>query len=78
MAPTVILEIAEQMQKVKPRNKVRFLWFAAEESGGGAAEVVAVDRSALALESKKESWRYRRLAGCEPPGFSARACEPPP
>ncbi len=28
-----ILEIAEQMQKVKPRNKVRFLWFAAEESG---------------------------------------------
>ena len=28
-----ILEIAEQMQQVKPRNKVRFLWFAAEESG---------------------------------------------
>jgi hypothetical protein len=28
-----ILEIAEQMQKVKPWNKVRFLWFAAEESG---------------------------------------------
>ena len=28
-----ILEIAEQMQKVTPRNKVRFLWFAAEESG---------------------------------------------
>jgi len=28
-----ILEIAEQMSKVKPRNKVRFLWFGAEESG---------------------------------------------
>jgi Zn-dependent M28 family amino/carboxypeptidase len=28
-----ILEIAEQMTKVKPRNKVRFLWFGAEESG---------------------------------------------
>lgn len=28
-----ILEIAEQMEKVKTRNKVRFIWFAAEESG---------------------------------------------
>jgi hypothetical protein len=28
-----ILEIAEQMSKVKPRNKVRFIWFSAEESG---------------------------------------------
>ena len=28
-----ILEIAEQMTKVKPRNKVRFIWFGAEESG---------------------------------------------
>jgi Zn-dependent M28 family amino/carboxypeptidase len=28
-----ILEIAEQMEKVKPRNMVRFIWFAAEESG---------------------------------------------
>ena len=28
-----ILEIAEQMSKVKPRNKVRFMWFGAEESG---------------------------------------------
>ncbi|HEX6256895.1 MAG TPA: M28 family metallopeptidase [Euzebyales bacterium] len=28
-----ILEIAEGMAKVKPRNKVRFLWFGAEESG---------------------------------------------
>jgi hypothetical protein len=30
---STILEIAEQMAKVKPRNKVRFLWFGAEESG---------------------------------------------
>jgi hypothetical protein len=28
-----ILEIAEQMTKVNPRNKVRFIWFGAEESG---------------------------------------------
>ena len=28
-----ILEIAEQMEKVKPRNAVRFVWFSAEESG---------------------------------------------
>jgi Zn-dependent M28 family amino/carboxypeptidase len=28
-----ILEVAEQMQKVKPRNKIRFAWWGAEESG---------------------------------------------
>jgi aminopeptidase Y len=28
-----ILEVAEQMAKVKPRNKVRFAWWGAEESG---------------------------------------------
>jgi Zn-dependent M28 family amino/carboxypeptidase len=28
-----ILEIAEEMSKVKPRNKVRFIWFSAEEAG---------------------------------------------
>lgn len=28
-----ILEIAEAMAKVKPRNQVRFIWFSAEESG---------------------------------------------
>ena len=28
-----ILEIAEEMSKVKPRNAVRFVWFAAEEHG---------------------------------------------
>jgi len=29
----VLIEIAEQMAKVKPRNKVRFAWWGAEESG---------------------------------------------
>jgi Zn-dependent M28 family amino/carboxypeptidase len=29
----VILEVAEQMAKVKPRNKVRFAWWGDEESG---------------------------------------------
>ena len=28
-----ILEIAEQLRKVKPRNKIRFIWFGAEEHG---------------------------------------------
>ena len=28
-----ILEIAEQVAKVKPRNKIRFIWFGAEEHG---------------------------------------------
>jgi hypothetical protein len=28
-----ILEIAEQVRKVHPRNKIRFIWFGAEESG---------------------------------------------
>ncbi len=28
-----ILEVAEEMAKVKPRNKVRFAWWSAEESG---------------------------------------------
>jgi hypothetical protein len=28
-----ILEIAEQLQRFHPRNKVRFIWFGAEESG---------------------------------------------
>ena len=28
-----VLEVAEQMAKVKPRNKVRFTWWGAEESG---------------------------------------------
>jgi len=28
-----LLEVAEQMQKVKPRNKLRFAWWGAEEAG---------------------------------------------
>jgi Zn-dependent M28 family amino/carboxypeptidase len=30
---STILEIAEQLQRFQPRNKVRFVWFGAEESG---------------------------------------------
>jgi hypothetical protein len=42
-----ILEIAEQMRKVKPRNKVRFVWFGAEESGllGSEAYVDSLPQS---------------------------------
>jgi len=37
-----ILEVAEQMTKVSPRNKVRFIWFSAEEEGLiGSGEYVA-------------------------------------
>ena len=41
-----ILEIAEQMSKVKPRNKVRFIWFGAEESGllGSEAYVASLSQ----------------------------------
>jgi Zn-dependent M28 family amino/carboxypeptidase len=48
-----ILEIAEQMTKVTPRNKVRFIWFGAEESGllGSEAYVASLssdERSRIA------------------------------
>ena len=32
-ASAVLLEVAEQMAKVKPRNKVRFAWWGGEEAG---------------------------------------------
>lgn len=39
---STILEIAEQLRKFDPRNKVRFIWFGAEESGLlGSAHYVA-------------------------------------
>ncbi|MGH9193232.1 MAG: M28 family metallopeptidase [Acidimicrobiales bacterium] len=39
---STILEIAEQLRKFHPRNKVRFIWFGAEESGLlGSAHYVA-------------------------------------
>jgi Zn-dependent M28 family amino/carboxypeptidase len=42
-----ILEIAEQMTKVKPRNQVRFIWFGAEESGllGSEAYVAGLSQA---------------------------------
>jgi Zn-dependent M28 family amino/carboxypeptidase len=50
----VLLEVAEQMAKVKPRNKVRFAWWGAEESGlvGSTAYVAGLseaDRAKVAL-----------------------------
>jgi aminopeptidase Y len=49
-----LLEVAVQMGKVKPRNKVRFIWFAAEEVGTrGAAHYVSTlspeEQDAIAL-----------------------------
>ena len=41
-----ILEIAEQMTKVTPRNKVRFIWFGAEESGLLGSEAYVAGLSA--------------------------------
>jgi hypothetical protein len=42
-----ILEIAEQVRKVKPRNKIRFVWFGAEEHGllGSTAYVDSLPQS---------------------------------
>jgi Zn-dependent M28 family amino/carboxypeptidase len=42
----MILEIAEQMTKVTPRNKVRFMWFGAEESGLLGSEAYVAGLSA--------------------------------
>jgi Zn-dependent M28 family amino/carboxypeptidase len=49
-----ILETAEQMSKVKPRNKVRFAWWGAEEAGlvGSTAYVAGLseaDRAKIAV-----------------------------
>ena len=41
-----ILEIAEQIAKLKPRNKVRFIWFGAEESGLLGSEAYVAGLSA--------------------------------
>lgn len=42
-----ILEVAEQMAKVKPRNKLRFAWWGAEEAGliGSAAYVAGLSQA---------------------------------
>jgi Zn-dependent M28 family amino/carboxypeptidase len=50
----VLLEVAEQMAKVKPRNKLRFAWWGAEESGlvGSTAYVAGLseaERARIAL-----------------------------
>lgn len=45
-----ILETAIQMAKVKPRNKVRFAWWSAEESGLVGSTRWVADQSPAALE----------------------------
>jgi Zn-dependent M28 family amino/carboxypeptidase len=42
-----LLEVAEQMAKVKPRNKVRFAWWGAEEAGlvGSTAYVASLSQA---------------------------------
>ncbi len=50
----VLLEVAEQMAKVKPRNKVRFAWWGGEEAGlvGSTAYVAGLsadERARIAL-----------------------------
>src|SRR5688572_27259602 len=42
-----ILEIAEQLRKVKPRHKIRFIWFGAEEHGllGSEAYIDSLDET---------------------------------
>ncbi|MBY5161920.1 M28 family metallopeptidase [Salsipaludibacter albus] len=47
---STILEIAEQMSKVKPRNAVRFAWFSAEESGLLGSEAYVDSLSADELD----------------------------
>jgi len=46
----VLIEVAEQMAKVKPRNKVRFAWWGAEEAGlvGSTAYVNGLSAAELA------------------------------
>lgn len=45
----VLLEVAEQMAKVNPRNKVRFAWWGAEEAGllGSTAYVAGLSQAEL-------------------------------
>ena len=45
-----ILEIAEQLRGVYPKNKIRFIWFSAEESGllGSEAYVASLPRASAA------------------------------
>ena len=45
-----VLETAIQMQKVKPRNKVRFVWWSAEESGLVGSTRWVADQSPEALD----------------------------
>ena len=59
-----ILEIAEQMSKVKPRNQVRFIWFGAEESGllGSEAYVASLSPQEQRTDRRDVELRHGRIA----------------
>ena len=59
-----ILEIAEQMTKVKPRNQVRFIWFGAEESGllGSEAYVASLSVAGAVTDRGDVELRHGRVA----------------
>ena len=63
-----ILEVAEQMQKVKPRNKVRFAWWGAEESGlvGSDFYVNGLTRRRARGDRALPELRHGRLAELRP------------
>jgi len=48
-----ILEIADQIRKVKPRNKIRFIWFGAEEHGLLGSEASTACRSRSGTRSRR-------------------------
>ena len=61
-----ILEIARQMKKlnIAPRNKVRFIWFGAEESGllGSEYYVSQLTRRQIQEHRRHAQFRHDRLA----------------
>ncbi len=60
----VLLEVAEQMAKVKPRNKVRFAWWGGEESGlvGSTAYVAGLSEAEARQDRAVPELRHGRLA----------------
>ena len=63
-----ILEIAEQIRKVKPRNKIRFIWFGAEEHGllGSQAYVDSLPQARAGQDRGDAELRHGRLAELRP------------
>ena len=59
-----ILEIAEQLGGVRPQNKIRFVWFSAEESGllGSEAYVASLSAERAQPDRGDAQLRHDRLA----------------